>query len=342
MMFRALNTPLPSSPPTNTSPYSTPPSSFPRQFGGDVELASLTLRRTAESPFDDRHSIAIEEMTVGPEEEDPFEYQHAGGPGRQKTMPGYEFAGMSPPGRNVNGDVMTFGAELEKGLSETRRSLYPTVPPIPNPTLQEFPDMIAPPSLPPARAKNNSIPVKPTFRGLFTLSQPSDYVFRLLPAILVSIAASLIQPYMSIVIGNTFAVFTAYPVDPQTATSADRSALVSGIRHTTIQLVVAGGIAAVLNYAKAALWILHGEGLVDRLREAIYEGTQRKGMDWFDTGMGMKEDAGVGEKGESVGAGGLMAKFTRYVIVQPGCVPRTDSLRGRPTKSALLLLKLSA
>ncbi len=56
-----------------------------------------------------------------------------------------------------------------------------------------------------------------------------------------------------------------------------------------------------------AAWRVPGEPA----GEAVYEAVQNKGMDWFDTGMGMREDTGDKES-ESVGAGGLMAKFTRY------------------------------
>jgi hypothetical protein len=48
------------------------------------------------------------------------------------------------------------------------------------------------------------------------------------------------------------------------------------------------------------------------LRQTVYEGVQNKSMEWFDLGMGMKNDE-ADEESETVGAGGLMAKFTRSV-----------------------------
>lgn len=317
-LSRAVNTALPSSPPTQYhSPHSTPPSSFPARFGNDAELSPITPRRTAESPFDDRHSILLETMTAEVEDEDPFVFQYAGGGARrQKTMPGYKFARLSPPGRDIHGDVMTFGPQLDRisPISQARRSLYPALPPIPVSTLEQHPDITSPQT--PARRprpQRSAIPVKPTFRGVFALSRRRDYLVHLFPAILVSIAGSLVQPYMSIVIGNSFAIFTAYPIDTQSATASDRAVFISGTRKTTIQLAVAGLIAVGLNYLKGVLWTRHGETLVSRLRTAIYEGVQSKGMDWFDTGMGMKLDEEDEKKGEAIGAGGLMAKFLRCV-----------------------------
>lgn len=117
---------------------------------------------------------------------------------------------------------------------------------------------------------------------------------------------------MSIIIGDAFAVFSAYPLDNSLATSEQKQALISGINTTCIKLAIAGGIAALLNYMSQALWQRHGEALTARLREAVYLGVQGKKMEWFDMGMGMSETEG--EDGETVGVGGLMAKFTRWVL----------------------------
>lgn len=244
--------------------------------------------------------------------EDPFEFHYTGGVQRQKTMPGYHFANMSPPGQSAKGEMMIFGASLEevRPISKARRSLYPSLPPIPIATLEQHADLLPPPSTPTHPLKSTSTAIRPTFRRLFALSRRRDYILHLIPAIVVAVAASLVPPYMSVIIGNAFAVFTAYPFDTRSASIADKAALAHGVRQTSIQLAVAGGLSVLLNYLKGALWTLHGEGLVSRLREAVYEGVQTKGMSWFDKGMGMKEEDGD-EKGESIGAGGLMAKFTR-------------------------------
>lgn len=55
------------------------------------------------------------------------------------------------------------------------------------------------------------------------------------------------------------------------------------------------------------------------LRKRVYEGVVRKDMEWFDTKMGSEGSvqSADGESG-SIGAGGLMAKFARYVLQRYG------------------------
>ena len=119
--------------------------------------------------------------------------------------------------------------------------------------------------------------------------------------------ASLVQPYMSLVVGDAFNAFVQYPLD-NIATDVQRQALKSSIQSTTEKLAITGAAAVVLNYAKGALWARHGENLTNRLRQAVYTSVRSKPMEWFDLGMGMKTEA---KDSESIGAGGLMAKFTR-------------------------------
>jgi ATP-binding cassette subfamily B (MDR/TAP) protein 1 len=114
---------------------------------------------------------------------------------------------------------------------------------------------------------------------------------------------------MSKVIGQVFDVFVQFPTDASAASALQREALLKGVTNNTIKLVVAGAASLALNYAKGALWARHGEILVDKVRIAVYKGVQGKSMTWFDLGMGMREKDQ--EEGESIGAGGLMAKFTR-------------------------------
>ena len=120
--------------------------------------------------------------------------------------------------------------------------------------------------------------------------------------------AALVQPYMSLVVGEAFNAFVQYPLD-NLATEVQRQSLKNGIQETTEKLAITGAAAVVLNYAKGALWARHGEHLTTRLRHAVYISVQGKSMEWFDLGMGMKSEA---KDSESIGAGGLMAKFTRY------------------------------
>ena len=307
---RAIDTALPGSPHLG---YSTPPTSFPSRLGAAVELHPLTPRNrqsksASESPFDDRHSIIVEELHSA-SEEDPFEYTIDGnGVRRQKTMTNYKFTKTSPARDWDSKDA--FGPNLMDIRPESiaRRSLYPSSYAIPPSTLAEHPDLL-PPTEEEMKQTNLTVPIPPTFRGLFFYSQRKDWLFCFLPAFACSATAALIQPFMSKVIGEVFDVFVLFPVDASMATQAQKDALSAGVRINTIKLVGAGAAALILNYAKGALWSRHGEILLDRLRKAVFDGIQNKGMSWFDLGMGMRDEDQ--EEGETVGVGGLMAKFTR-------------------------------
>jgi len=300
-LARAINTSLPSTPPNQRTEY----------LGEEVELTPLrrTLLRnqSQHSPFHDRHSVA-EAI-----DEDPFEFHSPSG-NKLKTMSKYQFSSTSPKVYQEE-----FGGELHevRPVSEARRSLYSPQPPIPMSTMQDHPDLF--PSIMPDPAPSTvrppriTEPIKPRFRDLLILSQKRDIFFDLLPAIVLAIAGSLVQPYMSVIIGEAFAVFSNYPTQLSEATADMNMALSAGVIKSSVKLTVAGLIAMLLNYVKGALWIRHGEGVVARLREAVFVGVQGKKMEWFDLGMGISPDEKDedGKNVEAIGAGGLMAKFTK-------------------------------
>lgn len=222
-------------------------------------------------------------------------------------------------------EELTFGEELHvnqaRPVSEYRRSLYSSQTPIPISTLQDHPDLMATPTDDPVRDKGETTdrprrlpdPVRPRFRGLFSLSTKRDNLVNLLPGIIFAIAGSLIQPYMSLIIGEAFDVFSAYPADIDLATTEMDIKLSMGVKQTSLKLAIAGLVAMLINYVKGALWIRHGERVVSRLRQTVFDGVQAKNMEWFDLGMGTNgdEEDEEGNKIEAVGAGGLMAKFTK-------------------------------
>lgn len=313
---RAIDTALPLSPPQI---FTTPPSSFPSRLGQAVEIHPLDAtpgrryaQRVTDSPFDDRHSILVDQLPVSTSgDEDPFEYAEDGsGPRRQKTMPGYNFSHTSPTTSWDNKSPGLSAGFMEvRPISEARRSMYPSQYAIPPSTLNDHPDLEPVTEDEPVKQANLVEPIPPTFRGLFFYSQKRDWILCFLPATICSCTAALIQPFMSKVIGEVFDVFVRFPIDAGVATAEDRAQLSSGVTTNTIKLCVAGAAALALNYAKGAFWQRHGEAVVDRLRTAMYTGVQNKPMAWYDLGMGMREEDQ--EEGESIGAGGLMAKFTR-------------------------------
>ncbi|OCF35279.1 ATP-binding cassette, subfamily B (MDR/TAP), member 1 [Kwoniella heveanensis BCC8398] len=299
-----------------------------------------------DSPFHDRHSIIqdrdqafplprsnrapdndldldydpIERMSGPLSDEDPFEYSDVAiAGGKQKTMPGYKFSSLSPRGWDEKGDPLTFGPMLEdvRPVSQARRSLYPAVSPIPASTFDDHPDLLSQPpkslSSPVTSRRPPLIdPVRPRFRALYTLSTWRDYLRLLLPGCVLAILAALIAPYMSMVIGDAFAIFAAYPFATHVASDEARRELKRGVADTSLKLTVAGLLAVLFNYTKGLLWIWYGETVAERLRTKVYTGVQGKGMEWFDTGMGLNAEVGSEEeKREAIGAGGLMSKFNR-------------------------------
>ena len=126
---------------------------------------------------------------------------------------------------------------------------------------------------------------------------------------------------MTLFIGDAFGAFSMYPADVTQATSEQRSALVKSISHSCLVLFGVGLAGWAANTLMLTYWTRLGEVIANRLRAEVYRSVMARGMEWFDLGMGFKEDASgnqrVKEEGEEagVGAGGLMAKFTRQVVL---------------------------
>lgn len=149
------------------------------------------------------------------------------------------------------------------------------------------------------------VPPQPSFRLLLSLTARSDAVI-LVPAILAAACAAAMPPLMTIVVGQAFDTFAHFPSTlnpPQEA----RSDLLHGIGLVAVYLAAIAAGTFFFSGALSALWITFGERTVMRLRRLVYTAVASREMEWFDLGAGA--DQGEGE--ESVGAGGLMAKFAR-------------------------------
>ncbi|KAF9483294.1 P-loop containing nucleoside triphosphate hydrolase protein [Pholiota conissans] len=148
----------------------------------------------------------------------------------------------------------------------------------------------------------------PSIRLLFSLLSRRHVLLLLLPAAITSLIAGGIAPFMTLVVGQAFDVFAKFPLT--SPTPADKSALLEGVGRTALMLVGLAVGSFVLGSTTSALWIWVGEINVLAVRKRVYEDVTGKEMAWFDLKMG----AGAGSEGESeegVGAGGLMAKFSR-------------------------------
>ncbi|KAF8172694.1 P-loop containing nucleoside triphosphate hydrolase protein [Pholiota molesta] len=125
----------------------------------------------------------------------------------------------------------------------------------------------------------------PSIRLLFSLLPRRHALLLLTPAIITSVIAGGIAPFMTLVVGQ--------------------AALLSGVGRAALMLVGLAVGSFALGSTTSALWIWVGETNVLAVRKRVYEEVTGKEMAWFDLKMG------AGESEEGVGAGGLMAKFSR-------------------------------
>jgi len=146
----------------------------------------------------------------------------------------------------------------------------------------------------------------PSIKLLFSLISRRHAIVLLLPAIFSSLIAGGIAPFMTFVVGQAFDAFAQYPLTPNPPQSA-KDALLRGVGLAALQLVGLAVGSLALGSLTSCLWIWVGEVNVLALRKRVYESVTGKDMVWFDTHMGNDEDG-------PVGAGGLMAKFARYVL----------------------------
>ncbi|KAF5373490.1 hypothetical protein D9615_009430 [Tricholomella constricta] len=150
-------------------------------------------------------------------------------------------------------------------------------------------------------------PLQPSIRLLFSLLPRRHRLLLLLPAAISSVIAGGIAPFMTFVVGQAFAAFARYPLsDPS---SQDKDRLLRDVGLAAIQLVALAVGALALSSVTSCLWIWTGERNVLALRRRVYEAVTGKEMVWFDAKMGAESDPT--EDHGPLGAGGLMAKFTR-------------------------------
>ncbi|KAJ7912517.1 P-loop containing nucleoside triphosphate hydrolase protein [Mycena leptocephala] len=104
---------------------------------------------------------------------------------------------------------------------------------------------------------------------LFSLLSRHQRLFLLVPAIISSVFAGGIAPFMTIVIGHAFDAFSKFSAPP-TSSSA-------------LQLIGLAIGSFMLSSLTSYLWILTGEHNVLELRKRVYASIAAKDMMWFDT-----------------------------------------------------------
>ncbi|TFK81610.1 P-loop containing nucleoside triphosphate hydrolase protein [Polyporus arcularius HHB13444] len=145
---------------------------------------------------------------------------------------------------------------------------------------------------------------------LFSLLSRREFFVLVLPAILTSLFAGGVAPFMTYVIGRSFDSFAAFPTGPNPSEDA-KHALLRGVGLAALELVGLAVGALALSSVTSSLWIWTGERNLVAVRKQIYSAVTRKDMVWFDTKMGSEDSVQAVEGDGPIGAGGLMANFAR-------------------------------
>lgn len=171
--------------------------------------------------------------------------------------------------------------------------------------------------------------ITPSIRLLFSFISRRHLLILLLPAIFASIIAGGVAPFMTFVVGQAFDAFANFPITPNPPQAA-KDALLRDVGLAALQLIGLGVGALALGSLTSCLWIWIGETNAMALRKAIYVAVSQKDLTWFD--MHTTTDGSSAES--SVGAGGLMAKFSRYPDLFFAIEKKTlISILEKPTKS---------
>ncbi|KAJ7285724.1 P-loop containing nucleoside triphosphate hydrolase protein [Mycena rebaudengoi] len=150
---------------------------------------------------------------------------------------------------------------------------------------------------PNALAEPPATVLAPSFRLLFSLVSRRHIFLLLIPAILSSLVAGAIAPFMTLVIGQAFDAFAKFPLTPNPPESA-KHALLHAMGIAAFQLIGLAAGSVALSSIMSCLWIWTGE--------------HNKDMVWFDTKMGAEGAVHTSDEEHGpLGAGGLMSKFTR-------------------------------
>ncbi|KAI0703024.1 P-loop containing nucleoside triphosphate hydrolase protein [Cytidiella melzeri] len=145
-------------------------------------------------------------------------------------------------------------------------------------------------------------PPKPSISLLFSFLTRHDLLFLVLPAVSTSIMSGAVAPFMTLVVGKVFNAFSQYPVFG--ANEVDKHRLLHDTRTTAFELLGLAFGAFMLSSITSSLWIWTGERNLLAVRKRVYHSVTRKDLVWFDTETGKDSE-------DDLGAGGLMAKFTR-------------------------------
>ena len=164
---------------------------------------------------------------------------------------------------------------------------------------------------PPQQPDATPPPPTPSIRLLFSLIPRHNLLIILLPAVLTSMISGAVAPFMTVVVGQAFNAFAQFASSsPSPVTEATLLHLI-GISCLELIALAVGSIA--LGSLTSCLWIWVGEINAMSVRRVVYQSMVAKDMPWFDLHLGAS-DQQPGNVNDPVGAAGLMAKFTKFVL----------------------------
>ncbi|KAK2466561.1 hypothetical protein APHAL10511_001423 [Amanita phalloides] len=153
----------------------------------------------------------------------------------------------------------------------------------------------------------------PSIPLLFSLLSRRHFLFLLLPAILISVIAGGVAPFMTYVVGQTFNAFSQFPLTPHPPQEAKQK-LLHAVGLAALELISLAVASLALSSITSCLWIWIGETNTLAVRRQVYLALTQKEMSWFDTKMcadHLVHPVDGDEQLGPIGAGGLMAKFAK-------------------------------
>lgn len=170
-------------------------------------------------------------------------------------------------------------------------------------------------------------PAQPSVRLLFALLTRRELLVFVLPAVLTSMFAGGIAPFMTLVVGQAFDAYSKFTVASDLSTA--KHALLHDVGMTAVELLALAIGALALSSLTSCLWIWTGERNLMAVRKQVYDSVSKKDMIWYDTKMGSEDSVKSTEGDGPVGAGGLMAQFARYVLLLMTCTTKPHCLDQR-------------
>lgn len=135
-----------------------------------------------------------------------------------------------------------------------------------------------------------------------------------IPAVASSIGAGVIPALMAKVIGGAFDSFTQYNRDqlsPDLVPQSQKDAFMHAIVGVIWKFCALGVGTLILSTTMISLWIVIGERVAKEWRLQTYTKMDRNDMSWYEVTLSKNAGITYTEEGGSIGAGGLMAKFSR-------------------------------